>query len=278
VQTWDWLVAQSARDEIRSAVYSIESRSAHPIATALVDSLGNQAGVHLIAVEGHQEMPGLGVSGRAAGHDIRIARLPDCPSDGATWLGVWADGNLAARVALRDELRAETPEILRRIRRHWTVTILSGDGRAAVSALADRLALSPDDTRAEVSPEEKARIVARQPNSLMIGDGANDALALARARVGVAVQGSLEVSIRAADVVLLRSGLAPLLRLLTIARETRRVLHRNYAFSIAYNALGAYLALKGTIGPLFAAVVMPASAMTVFLSSAIGTRRLRGDT
>jgi P-type E1-E2 ATPase len=112
----------------------------------------------------------------------------------------------------------------------------------------------------------------------MIGDGANDALALARARVGVAVQGSLEVSIRAADVVLLRSGLAPLLRLLTIARETRRVLHRNYAFSIAYNALGAYLALKGTIGPLFAAVVMPASAMTVFLSSAIGTRRLRGDT
>jgi Cu2+-exporting ATPase len=103
----------------------------------------------------------------------------------------------------------------------------------------------------------------------MVGDGVNDAAALALADVGVAVLGGKGASLVAADVVLTREGVAPLLDLLRGSRRVFGVIRRNLAFSLVYNVAGAALALLGLVGPLLAAVLMPVSSLTVVLSSAL---------
>ena len=102
---------------------------------------------------------------------------------------------------------------------------------------------------------------------VMVGDGVNDAAAMARATVGIAVRGGAEASLAVADVYLSRPGLAPLDELMAGSERTLRVIRRNIAFSLAYNVAGAALAMGGWINPLIAAILMPASSLTVVLAS-----------
>jgi Cu2+-exporting ATPase len=105
----------------------------------------------------------------------------------------------------------------------------------------------------------------------MVGDGVNDAAAIAAATVGVGVHGGAEASLATADIFLTTPGLAPLVELVTGARRTMRVIRRNIAFSLLYNVVGASLAIAGVINPLIAAVMMPLSSLTVVLGSWYGT-------
>jgi len=102
---------------------------------------------------------------------------------------------------------------------------------------------------------------------VMVGDGVNDAAAMAAASVGVGVHGGAEACLSTADVYLTRPGLEPLVTLTDGAARTIRVIRRNIAFSIGYNVIGAALAVTGVITPLIAAVLMPASSLTVVLVS-----------
>jgi Cu2+-exporting ATPase len=120
------------------------------------------------------------------------------------------------------------------------------------------------------SPEDKLAVIERwagQGPVVMVGDGVNDAAAIARASVGIGVRGGAEASLAAADVYLVRSGLRPLVDLIEGAERTLRVIRRNIAFSLAYNIIGAGLAMTGVINPLIAAIMMPASSLTVVLAS-----------
>jgi Cu2+-exporting ATPase len=151
------------------------------------------------------------------------------------------------------------------------VGILSGDHRGAVEVVADALDLPTERRFSGLSPEQKLeRIQAarrEQRTVVMVGDGVNDAAALAAATVGVAVHGGAEACLAAADVYIDRPGLAHVARLVRGARQTLRVIRRNLAFSLAYNMVGAGLALAGLISPLVAAVLMPLSSLTVLVSS-----------
>lgn len=155
-------------------------------------------------------------------------------------------------------------------RRGWTLRLLSGDASEVVRSVAGRLGLEADAWQGGISPEGKLAEIERAAEAgpvVMVGDGVNDAAAMARATVGIAVRGGAETSLAAADVYLARPGLAPLDELISGSERTLRVIRRNIGFSLAYNLAGAALAIGGWINPLMAAVLMPASSLTVVLAS-----------
>lgn len=175
-----------------------------------------------------------------------------------------------------DEIRPEARGVVQKLLRlGLQIWILSGDRSEAVKRAAACVGLDESRALSGVGPEDKRAFAAQHPRAMMVGDGANDALALAGAFVSVAVNSGVEISMRAADIYLTRPGIEPVPHLLVASRETLKIIRRNLAFSVIYNFIAAGAALAGKINPLFAAVLMPASALTVFLSSMAGTRRLR---
>jgi len=110
---------------------------------------------------------------------------------------------------------------------------------------------------------------------MMIGDGANDAIALSHAHVGVAVLGAMDISLRAADVYLTTPGLVPVEKLLILSQETMKVIKRNLILSLLYNSVSVAAAFAGIINPLVAAIIMPVSSLTVLFSTLAGTKKLR---
>ena len=170
-----------------------------------------------------------------------------------------------------DRIREEAPAAVEALRRHgWRLEVLSGDDPAVVREVGGRLGFSGETLQGGASPEEKLAVIERLTALgpvVMVGDGVNDAAAIARATVGIGVRGGAEASLAAADVYLVRSGLRPLVDLIEGAERTLRVIRRNIAFSLAYNIIGAGLAMTGVINPLIAAIMMPASSLTVVLAS-----------
>jgi Cu2+-exporting ATPase len=151
----------------------------------------------------------------------------------------------------------------------WQVEVLSGDHPAAVQSIASQIKVAPDAARGAATPEDKLRAVRStgEETVAMVGDGVNDAAALAAATVGIGVHGGAEAVLAAADVYLGRPGLAPVVELLEGSRRTLGVIRRNMIFSLAYNVVAVSFAITGHMSPILAAILMPLSSMTVVLSS-----------
>lgn len=208
------------------------------------------------------------VQERAAGGDLLLAAIPELA---LTPVLVAVDGRVVAAAGFGDPLRPDAAAALSRLREYgWHVRLLSGDARPVVEAAGRRLGIPPEDCVGEASPEEKLRMVneaSRLGRVVMVGDGVNDAAAIAAASVGISVHGGAEASMATADVYLADPGLGSLVRLVEGARRTMRVIRRNIAFSLTYNLAAAALAIAGLLDPLVAAILMPASSLTVVVAS-----------
>ncbi|MBI3556276.1 MAG: cadmium-translocating P-type ATPase [Deltaproteobacteria bacterium] len=258
-------------ENFKETLCAIESKSKHPIAKAIVAFLKPQLEAELPAVTGFKELLGTGVEGTAHGRKLTLQPLREFRG---TAVGIYWDEALAGEVHLGDRLRPDTAQCIEALKRFGlNPYIVSGDNHGAVENAAAQIGIPLSQTMACTDPESKQRFIEAHERSIMVGDGANDALALSTAFVGVAVHGSMEVSLRAADVYLTRPGLRPVVELIRIGRETMHTIHRNFAFSLLYNLAGGMAAATGHVTPLFAALLMPLSAFTVFGSSLIGTRR-----
>jgi Cu2+-exporting ATPase len=177
------------------------------------------------------------------------------------------DGEPALIIGLSDPLRAESREVIAALRSlGLRLSLLSGDHPAVVARVAERVGL--DEARGAQSPEQKAEVVealrAGGERVGVVGDGVNDALAFARADLGVAVQGGAAVVIEVAGAYL-RRGVRDLPLLIQGARSAARLARFNLAFALVYNVVFATLALMGHINPLAAAVLMPLSSLSVTL-------------
>jgi Cu2+-exporting ATPase len=160
--------------------------------------------------------------------------------------------------------------VLDRLRQQgWRLRLLSGDAPEVVAAVGTALGFAPEEVMAGVSPEQKLAVVEATADArvVMVGDGVNDAGAMARATVGIGVKGGAEACLAVADVYLDRPGLQPLEDLMTGATRTLRVVRRNIGFALIYNLIGAGLAVAGLLDPLVAAILMPLSSVTVVLHS-----------
>jgi Cu2+-exporting ATPase len=193
-------------------------------------------------------------------------------SRGETVVGLMQEGEerkVLALFALGDSLRPEAKGVVQSLaRRGVEVSLLSGDNPQVVRHIAKQLGLAPEVAHGELSPEEKERLVLQAgEGTVFVGDGVNDARALRAASVGVGITGGAEVCLKVADVFLTAPDLTLLLLAIDGAKRTERLVYRHLAISLVYNVTAATLAVLGFIGPLAAALVMPASSLSVISSS-----------
>jgi Cu2+-exporting ATPase len=178
---------------------------------------------------------------------------------------------VVARAGIGDPIRPDARAAVRQlVQAGWRVGILSGDVQPVVDAMGRTLGLPPEEVKGGLAPEDKLAEVlrARRGGSVvMVGDGVNDAAAIAEASVGVGVHGGAEACLATAGVYLTKPGLAPLVQLVSGSARTMGVIRRNMLFALAYNLVGTVLAATGTITPLIAAIMMPASSLTVIIAS-----------
>jgi len=284
------LVRYQGPDHLKPVIVAAERRCQHPAAAALVEGLSTPGSQDACAIEVVNTVGG-GVCARIDSADLVIGsarfvgerlgggELPawitgmisEHAAQGHSCVVAALDGEAVAVAVLGDEIRPDAPIAIRELRAMgWRPMLVSGDDPRIVSGVGESLGLAPDAAIGGASPEEKLDIVRRLRETspvIMVGDGVNDAAALAAATVGVAVHGGAEASMAAADVYLSSGGLTPLVSLFDGARRTTAAIRRNLAVSLGYNVVFATLAMAGMINPLAAAVLMPISSATVVVLS-----------
>jgi Cu+-exporting ATPase len=280
-------------DEVLAIAASVEAFSEHPIATA-IRTESRRRGLKVERSTEFAAFPGGGVRGRVRGHVVAIGAsrwlaaegvdevilraLGDRATDAvATHVIVAIDGQAAALIAVRDRLRAGARSSLDRLRRlGLRPVMLTGDRRGAAHAIAREVGI--EEVHAGLSPEGKVASIAHLQRDghrvLMVGDGINDAPALAQADVGVAVGRGTDVALEAADAALLRVGLDGVSTLVALARRTMRTIHVNLFWAFAYNVLGIPIAAGVLVpmfgvrlSPVFASFAMAMSSVTVVANS-----------
>lgn len=266
---------------------AVESRSEHPIAKAIVEA----AGRGLPDVEEFRALPGRGAEGRVEGRDVKVVspgymsgggidvtdgRFERFSAQGKTVVFVLLDGAAIGAIALADVIRPESLEAVVRLKATGVrCMMLTGDNHRVAKRVAWELGL--DDYFAEVMPGEKAdkvrEVQARGLVVAMVGDGVNDAPALAQADVGIAIGAGTDVAIETADIVLVRSDPRDVASVLGLARATYRKMVQNLAWATGYNAFALPLAAGALSGygillsPAMGAVLMSLSTVIVALNA-----------
>ena len=280
-------------DSVRSLLtdlVSVERYSEHPVAAALLDCVG-QIGLAVDSsrVADFTNRPGFGVTavvdgrrllaGSAAWMDEnRILREPALESEakrldelGVGSLRCAVNGREVAVVGVEDRIRDDAPALVARLQAEgMALTLLSGDRRRTAEAIARRL--GGMEVIAEVLPEQKDQVIGRLQAGghrvAMVGDGVNDAPALVRADVGIALGSGTDVSIASADIVLMSSELERVHLASALSRRTLRTIRQNIGISITYNLIMVPLAMAAFVTPLVAAVSMPISSLLVIANAA----------
>jgi Cu+-exporting ATPase len=279
-------------DEVIRVLASAESRSEHPLAAAVVE-LATAKGIALSEPSAFEALPGQGIHATVDGHDVWIGNAALARAHGFAELGDeivarhqemgrtvlvgTMDGEPAGILALADTPKAAARDALAELRRMGLRTLLvSGDARRVAEAVARELGI--DEVRAEVRPDGKAEIVAELQSAghrvAMVGDGVNDAPALARADLGIAIGSGTDVAIATADVVLVGGDPRGVSRALRLARATVATIRQNLFWAFIYNvalipvAAGVLYPFTGwLLSPVLAAAAMALSSVTVVSNS-----------
>jgi Cu2+-exporting ATPase len=214
----------------------------------------------------------MGVEGLVDGRGARLGRAAfvGVETGGGTELWFARDGGAPVRFVFEDEVRPEAAEVVRALKaRGLGVEVLSGDGDVAVQSCAR--AVGADHWRARLTPQEKAEAIdalqARGLKVLMVGDGLNDAAALAKAHASMAPGAAADASRNAADLVFSVDDLRIIPQTLALAGRARRRALENFGLSAAYNLIAAPAAMLGLVNPFVAAIAMSASSAVVMLNA-----------
>ncbi len=267
-----------ASDQCLSLAAALENRSEHPIARAF--------GRAPLAAEEVHSTPGLGLEGLVGAQRLRIgqpgfvcelsgAQVPMMPDEPGQWLLLGDSQGPLAWFVLDDRLRADAPALLAACKaRGWRTLLLSGDSSPMVASVAAELGI--DEARGGLRPDDKLQVLQQLHlegrKVLMLGDGVNDVPVLAAADISVAMGSATDLAKTSADAVLLSNRLDALVQAFSLARRTRRVIIENLLWAALYNGLMLPFAALGWITPVWAAVGMSISSLTVVLNALRLTR------
>jgi P-type Cu2+ transporter len=286
-------------DELLRLVAAAEAESEHPLAQAIVKAAKDR-GLEPPRAESFEAVPGYGAIATVAGTRLAIGnqrlldregvtldglarRADELAGDGRTTVRVAADGRALGVVAIADAPRDTAVAAIQALKDAGVRPVmLSGDSRATAERVAREVGI--DEVIAEVLPADKAAKVAELQAAgrkvAMVGDGVNDAPALAQADVGIAIGAGTDVAVETADVVLMRSDPLDVATAITISRGTLRKMHQNLAWAIGYNSLalpvaaGVFEPLGFVLRPEVGAISMSGSSVLVALN-AVSLKRLR---
>jgi len=272
---------------VLNMVAAVERASEHPLANAIVATA-----TELKTATDVETIAGQGIRGNVDGHSVAIGnaafignvsafeeKANQHRANGATVVFVSIDGTPAGFIAIADPIKATTADALRQLREKGiAITMLTGDARATAEAVAHQLGI--DDIAAEVLPADKEKVVRRLQEKgkrvAMAGDGVNDAPALARADVGIAMGTGTDVAIESAHLTLIQSDLRGIVRARNLSEAMMRNIKQNLFFAFLYNILGVPIA-AGVLYPFFGLLLSPmiASAAMTFSSVTVIGNALR---
>ena len=292
------LVSVPADPTVLRLAAGLERASEHPLAAAIVEGAQARGLTQLPAVGGFRSLTGKGVEGDVDGHAVvlgntalladrgidaagLVSAAEDLRRQGQTVMFVAVDGRPAGLLGVADPVKGSTPEALAALRADGIrLVMLTGDSRTTAEAVARSLGI--DELEAEVLPERKGevvgRLVAAGKTVAMAGDGVNDAPALARAHVGIAMGTGTDVAMESSGITLVQGDLRGIVRARRLSRATMRNIRQNLFLAFVYNSLGVPIA-AGVLYPMFGLLLNPmiaAAAMSLSSVSVIGNAlRLR---
>lgn len=291
-------VSGVSADEVLRLAASLDQGSEHPLAEAIVRAAKEKSLV-LEKAESFESSSGIGVHGQVGGRRLSlgnstlmaqenidlnplVAQAEELRRTGASVMYLAADGLLVGLLVVSDPIKASTPEALKTLRDAGIrVVMATGDGELTAKAVGQRLGI--DEVHGEVKPADKLALVERLQAEgrvvAMAGDGINDAPALARADVGVAMGTGTDVAMNSAQVTLIKGDLRGIARAQALSRATVHNMRQNLWFAFAYNTIGIPIA-AGLLYPFFGLVLSPmiaAAAMSLSSVSVVGNSlRLKG--
>ncbi|SED59434.1 Cu+-exporting ATPase [Streptomyces sp. 3213] len=262
---------------------ALEHASEHPVARAVAAGAEERVGT-LPPAEHFENVPGRGVRGRVEGREVAVGRLYDtlpeeltraaaeAESRGRTAVVVGWDGVARGVVAVADAVKETSAEAVRELRAlGLTPVLLTGDNRAVADAVAAAVGISPGDVIAEVLPEDKVDVVRQLQGEgrtvAMVGDGVNDAAALATADLGLAMGTGTDAAIEASDLTLVRGDLRVAADAIRLSRRTLRTIKGNLVWAFGYNVAALPLAAAGMLNPMIAGAAMAFSSVFVVSNS-----------
>ncbi|WP_393082837.1 heavy metal translocating P-type ATPase [Streptomyces sp. LN704] len=279
-----YVTAGGDEKELLRLAGALEHASEHPVARAIAAGAQERAGA-LPAVRDFESAPGLGVRGRVEGHDVRVGRLGQgalpqelarakagAEADGRTAVVVTRDGVALGVLTVADTVKETSAQAVRELRAlGLTPVLLTGDNRAVAESVARAVGIDPGDVVAEVLPQDKVHVVRRLQGEgrtvAMVGDGVNDAAALATADLGLAMGTGTDAAIEASDLTLVRGDLRVAADAIRLARRTLSTIRGNLVWAFAYNVAALPLAAAGLLNPMIAGAAMAFSSVFVVTNS-----------
>jgi Cu+-exporting ATPase len=288
-------VSPFAEDEVLRIAASLDQGSEHPLANAIVEAARSR-GLRLSKAESFESATGIGVRGIVEGRSVVLGNTrlvteaggdaaplakeaETLREEGASVVYLAVEGRLAGLLAVHDPIKESTPGAIEALHRAGIrVVMATGDGPTTAQAVARKLGI--DEFYGEVRPQDKADLVARLQGEgrrvAMAGDGINDAPALARANVGIAMGTGTDVAMNSAQVTLVKGDLRGIVRARQLSEATVRNMYQNLLFALIYNTLGVPIA-AGVLYPFFGILLSPliAAAAMSFSSVSVVSNALR---
>ncbi|MFE2682375.1 heavy metal translocating P-type ATPase [Streptomyces mirabilis] len=279
-----YVVADTDEKELLRLAGALEHASEHPVARAIAAGAQERTGA-LPPVEHFENVPGLGVRGRVEGHDVQVGRLhegelpealarakAEAQTEGRTAVVVSRDGVALGVVTVADAIKETSAEAVRALRGlGLTPVLLTGDNQAVARSVARAVGIDPGDVIAEVLPEDKVAVVKRLQSEgrtvAMVGDGVNDAAALATADLGLAMGTGTDAAIEASDLTLVRGDLRVAADAIRLSRKTLSTIKGNLVWAFGYNLAALPLAAAGLLNPMIAGAAMAFSSVFVVTNS-----------
>lgn len=277
-----------AEQDILKIAGAIESGSEHPLGEAIVRAARHQSG-DLPNISGFEAIPGHGIRGKVEDKDVLLGnrrlflregidiaaaetRMTQLEAQGKTAMLVGREGKLAGVIAVADTLKPEAAEAVAALRRlKVEVIMLTGDNQRTAQAIAKELGI--DQVIAEVLPSDKARIIQYLQKKgravAMVGDGVNDAPALATADIGIAIGSGSDVAKETGNIILVKNDVRDVVAAIRLSRATMRKIKQNLFWAFIYNTLGIPIAALGFLNPIIAAAAMALSSLSVIVNSAL---------